>query len=659
MQPNQKGHTYPLQVLLVTIAALLIASAPMSAPAVAEWGHSTLVESTPYKKTHGHWDIVNLPQEFRLNTIHAALLPTGKVLLVAGSGNDPNNFNQYYDDGVMSVLKTVVYDPETNQVKTVPTPRDLFCSGHAMLQSGNLLVAGGTTGYEKLAGTVTKPAGTMLIHDENPNDVPRTFKKGTKFISRATGKVYVSTSDVTTTPASLMDDGQGGTMVMHSTTPVFVEAVAADKSYETSTTEQYDIEGLTGNDAKAVYGEGQAMTLNKQDYRGDNQSYEFNPYTEQYEQVGNLNVSRWYPSLPVMTDGDVLAVSGLDNTGTITKTYEEYSPTTKQWTLEGERPFPTYPALFRTTDPNVLFFSGSNAGYGPNDIGRQPGYWNVKTNDFTPVTGLRQPNLLETSGSVSLPPTKGSNDGSQSWRVMVAGGGGIGESPYSTARTDIIDTSASKPAFTPGPDLPGALRYPNLVVTPWDEVIVSGGSPNYRAEDGKYNYKTVSINPTTNTVTSLADELVGRSYHSGALLLPDGRILVFGNNPLYKANNSNTDYFEQRLEIFTPPELYDSPRPNLQGSDVQEVQRGQELTFTSSSADTIKTARLIPPSTTTHVTNVEQRSVGAIVKSDGQKVTISLPSDENVLPNGWYMLFVTNASGTPSQAKWVHVNSAQ
>ena len=649
-----KNRGQPIVLVCTTLLALALASAPISAPALAEWQHSAVINASDYKQKNGHWDVINLPKEFRQNTIHAALLPTGKVLLVAGSGNNRTVFDQYYD-GVIKVLKTVVYDPETNTVKEIPTPSDLFCSGHAILQSGNVLIAGGTSGYEILPGDVKKPAGAMLIHNEDPSSPVRVFKKGTKFIS-PTGKVYLSVQDVVVNPAMKMDYGNGNVFIMHSSTTVFVEAADADTSYITADNEHYNIAGLKGADTHNIYGQGGPMTLNKQDYRGDNKSYEFDPVKEEYVRVGDMNVARWYPSLPVLPNGDVLAVSGLDNTGQITDTTERYNPDTKEWTLGPSHAFPTYPALFQTHNPDVLFFSGSNAGYGPADKGRDPGFWNVRTNTFVPVTGLRQPNILETSGSVALPPAKGSNDGSQDNRIMVAGGGGVGESPLVTARTDIIDLADQNPHFVPGPDLPNPVRYINLVVTPWDEVFGTGGSMNYRAKGDSYSYKAFSYNPANNQVTPLADEIVGRNYHSGALLLPDGRILVFGGDPLYAdKDNTTPGTFEQRLEIFTPPQLYAGPRPTLFGANNQDVHRGQKLIFGSDDAWSIKTARLIPPSSTTHVTNVEQRSVEAVVKNKNGNVEIDLPSDPSLLTDGWYMLFATNSSGTPSQAIWVHV----
>ncbi len=645
----------PLVLLITTIVSMLIASLPVSIPTAAEWYHENKVNSLNYKKTHGLWETVDLPSEFKLNTIHASTLPTGKVLLVAGSGNNRSNFNKYHDTGTISVLKTALFDPATNQTKLVRTPSDLFCSGHAVMQSGNLLIAGGTSGYELLKGAVTKPAGAMIIHNEDPNDSARVLKNGTKFIG-PTGKVYVSTQDVVVNPATKMDHGYGDVMIEHSSVKVFVEAASADKSFVTNKNEHYTIEGITDTESHNIYGQGGPMTLNKQDYRGDNKSYEFDPIKEEYVAVGKLNESRWYAGLPVLTNGEVLAVSGLDNVGIITESTERYDVAAKQWVLGPQRAFPTYPALFRTPNPDVLFFSGSIAGYGPANKGREPGFWNVKDNSFKAVGGLRDSNILETSASVALPPKQGTNDGSQSYRIMIAGGGGIAESPLSTARTDVIDTNDPTAHYTPGPDLPKPLRYLNLTVTPWDDVFATGGSTDYRAKGNSYSHKTFYINPTTNQLSELADENVGRTYHSGSLLLPDGRILVFGGDALFSdKDDTSPGIFEQRMEIFTPPQLFRGERPSITSPPSQEVSRGEELLYDSKNAAEIKTARLIPPSSATHVTNIEQRSVAAVVQNVNGKVKITLPGDENILPNGWYMLFVTNPEGTPSHATMIKV----
>lgn len=653
--PQVKRRGNPIFMQVATIIALAITSSPMTVSAFKNWNFERTINSYDYKTTYGRWETISLPEEFKLNTIHGAVLPTGNVLLIAGSGNNAENFNAYSNQGVIKVLKTVVYNPEKNTVKMVETPTDVFCAGHAFLQSGNLLVAGGTVGYEVLEGDVKRATGQMVLHNENPDAAPIIFKKGTIFTDNL-GRQYLSKQEVTLKAATKIVDEKGKTSVTRSSAKVLVEAVSEDDSYITDQNLQYKIDGVNPKEANNIYGQGGPMTKQKIQYQGDNKTYEFNPETEEYVRVGDMNESRWYASLPVLTDGRVLAVSGLDNTGVITETTEWYHDHTKNWSEGPRQALPTYPALFRTNNPDVLFYSGSNAGYGPDNIGRTPGFWNVVTNTFKPVEGLRNPVMTETSASVVLPPAKGSNDGVQSNRVMIAGGGGIGESEDVTDRVDIIDLNATDPRYMPAADLPAALRYINLVVTPWDEIFGTGGSSGYRAKGNSYSHMTFSYNPTTNQSRMLAKSPIGRSYHAGALLLRDGRILVFGNDPLFEdKDNTTPGKFEQRIEVFTPPQFFSGERPSLDGAPSFVSDRGQTLNFNSLNSAEIKTARLIPPSSSTHVTNIEQRSVAAIVKTDENKVSITLPTDKNVLPKGWYMLFVVDDHDRPSVAKMVYV----
>lgn len=63
------------------------------------------------------------------------------------------------------------------------------------------------------------------------------------------------------------------------------------------------------------------------------------------------------------------------------------------------------------------------------------------------------------------------------------------------------------------------------------------------------------------------------------------------------------------------------------------------------------------PSAVTHTTDVEQRSValGLTKSTDGMTVTVDVPQDRTLVPPGWYMLFVTDTNGIPSEAHWIRV----
>ena len=143
------------KVFLAATAVVVVAiNGPIAASAGGRALDAYQTSRPDYMSTHGSWRTVTLPEQYRARAMHAALLYDGKVLLVAGSGNSQAEF----DAGTFS---TVLWDPATGEAKSIPTPEDLFCSGHAYLPDGNLLVAGGTRKYEVLAGEVTNAAGVM------------------------------------------------------------------------------------------------------------------------------------------------------------------------------------------------------------------------------------------------------------------------------------------------------------------------------------------------------------------------------------------------------------------------------------------------------------------------------------------------------------------
>lgn len=92
----------------------------------------------------GVWQV--MPFETPVRGIHAAVLHNGNVLLVAGSGNDPDAF-------AAGTFTSAVYQPQTGTFVNVPTPADLFCSGHTQLPDGRVLVMGGNKDYPAADGS--------------------------------------------------------------------------------------------------------------------------------------------------------------------------------------------------------------------------------------------------------------------------------------------------------------------------------------------------------------------------------------------------------------------------------------------------------------------------------------------------------------------------
>jgi hypothetical protein len=623
---------------LVATGVLGFANFPPAFDTVTGWLHERKVNSAEYKRTHGHWQIVELPERQRINAIHAAVLPTGKLLLIAGSGNKRDQFEA-------GTFRTVVFDPESGATTAVPTPTDLFCAGHAFLPDGKLLVAGGTLRYEVLEPDVTRAGGTMVVRNESP-DRAASLRKGTTFVS-PDGRRYLSNDDIVVEPARKTGEGLA-TKVTASETRVWVDAAGQGRSFVNNGPAQYRVEGASGGD---VYGVAEKITMDKQDYQGRKETYEFNPYTERYERVADMHEKRWYPTLTALPDGKVLSVSGLDGGGQVVdgSQNEVYDPATKQWTLRPDldRYFATYPALFQTAVPGRLFYSGSNAGFGPEDRGREPGFWNLTDNTFRPVPGLRDADQMETSTSAWAGPV-------QNQTVMVVGGGGIGESTRSTKRIDLIDLSDPEPRYRPGPDLPEGTRYAHAVTLPDDTTLITNGSNDYRGRGASDNHTARLFHPATNTLSVVADPRVGRNYHSSALLLPDGRVLTIGSDPLYRdKKNSIAGEFDQRIEIFTPPYLFRGARPRIEDAPAS-VAAG--ASFDATVSRKVTSARLVRPGSATHMLNTDQRSVALDLAPNATGgVTLTVPAERTLVPPGPYLLFVVDAAGIPSVGRWIRV----
>lgn len=100
---------------------------------------------TPAECGNGRWDV--LPTRNPVRSMHSVVLHNGKVLLIAGSGNDPEMFEA-------GTFTTAVYDPADGTYTQVDTPDDMFCAGHVQLDDGRVLVMSGNKGYPSDDGTI-------------------------------------------------------------------------------------------------------------------------------------------------------------------------------------------------------------------------------------------------------------------------------------------------------------------------------------------------------------------------------------------------------------------------------------------------------------------------------------------------------------------------
>jgi galactose oxidase-like protein/glyoxal oxidase-like protein/PKD domain-containing protein/Big-like domain-containing protein len=103
----------------------------------------------------GQWTL--LPTTMPINPIHVGLMRTGKILVVAGSENDPT----------VSTYRAAVYNPASGAIDVQTTPWDLFCNGLSWLPDGRALITGGNLQYNPFRGirttTIFDPATEKFI----------------------------------------------------------------------------------------------------------------------------------------------------------------------------------------------------------------------------------------------------------------------------------------------------------------------------------------------------------------------------------------------------------------------------------------------------------------------------------------------------------------
>ena len=154
-------------------------------------------------------------------------------------------------------------------------------------------------------------------------------------------------------------------------------------------------------------------------------------------------------------------------------------------------------------------------------------------------------------------------------------------------------------------------------------------------------------NPATNRYTSMAADPQPRGYHSTALLLPDGRVMTYGSNP-------GDGSFNEKISIYSPPYLFHGARPQITSVATRYWTYGSTQQITASQR--IVSAELIRPAAVTQSSDPNQRLVALPVSVSGKHIRLTVTGNPNMAPPGWYMLFVVNANGVPSVAKWIHVS---
>jgi hypothetical protein len=362
----------------------------------------------------------------------------------------------------------------------------------------------------------------------------------------------------------------------------------------------------------------------------------FDPATEKFYRMEDMAGGRWYPSQTPLNDGGTITFGGLDEQGNTNSTAEIYDV--------GGGWSPPYPANFTPgwyprlhLLPNGKVFMG-----GPNPLSHtfdpSAGTWS-STGSMTNYGGDR---LYGSSVLLPLEPDTGYKP-----KVVLFGGNING----ATNTVEMIDLGVWPETWVTMPPMSVPRVTMNAVLLPNGKILTLGGSTNYN-DPPTAHLAAETFDPVAQTWTPSGTMAYARLYHSSALLLPDATVWVAGSNP-------NRSTWTPQMEIYKPPYLFTAsgalaPRPSISAAPAV-VGYNQTFTVGTSQAANISKVMLIRPGSNTHAFDQEQRLVYMNFTKGTNALTVTSPTSQGAAPAGYYMLFIVDANGVPSVAKFIQL----
>jgi galactose oxidase len=447
----------------------------------------------------------------------------------------------------------------------------------------------------------------------------------------------------------------------------------------------------------------------------------FNPATETSTEVlvTNTGADMFCPGTAVLPDGRVLVNGGSSSSKT-----SLYSPSTSTWSMSGDMNVPrgyegdtllSYGTLSNgvLSGVKVLTLGGSWSGA---EGGKSAEVWNSSTGDWTLLSGVPETNIVgpdpqgiyrgdnhlwmfaQSGGYVfQAGPSAQMNWITTSGKGTITSAGDRGTDPYSingnavlydvgkilkvggapayqqsTGTTYasnsayLIDISAgpgTTPLVTQLTPMSYERAFSNSVVLPNGNVVVIGGQSIPQPFTDSAAILVPEIwNPDTQQFSYLNPMQTPRTYHSTAILLPDGRVFVGGGGQCGAGCPQN----HLTAEILTPPYLLNSDgsaatRPALiaVGTSSSAMLGGTIAAETTGQVASFVLMRL---SATTHTVNNDQRRIPlsmstiSALAGGAYSYTLRMPSaDPGVVLPGYYMLFALNSSGVPSVSTTIQI----
>jgi Domain of unknown function (DUF1929)/Fibronectin type III domain len=362
----------------------------------------------------------------------------------------------------------------------------------------------------------------------------------------------------------------------------------------------------------------------------------FDPATSTWSQVASMHLPRWYPTLTELSDGRYVAISGNStDSNHWADTPEVYDPTANTWTLLSKISTPQvheeeYPFSYLIPNGNVLTI-------GPAEDNTYE--MNVDAQTWTPVGGAS--GVVDGSSVQYLP-----------GKILYSGGASsVLNTEPAQGTTAVLDTNAATPQWRQTAPMLYPRVYHTLTMLANGQVLAVGGGTNSDQNQITTGVLPTEIwDPSSETWSAAAPIAASRNYHSTAVLMPDGRVLVAGGGHPNGLNDPGQD----SAQIYTPSYLSNGPRPTIASAPASTTY-GTTVSVSTPDASSISAVNLVSLGTDTHQIDMNQHFVPLSFTAGSGSLSVTMPSAAADAPPGHYMLFILNQQGTPSVASIVSI----
>jgi hypothetical protein len=393
-------------------------------------------------------------------------------------------------------------------------------------------------------------------------------------------------------------------------------------------------------------------------WKGSRWLFTFDPWTETWtRQATDMAKGRWYPTVTALPDGRALITGGWDESGDDVPNddMEVFTPSPRPDGADGTlvnvgtRPWSQlYPHMFVVPDTTAAG-AGSAKVLMAGPAGRYPanaGILDTATWRWSAIPFL--PTNREFGAAVLMPGGTGGPT-----QVLLTGGSDAPFDSAPTATTAVLDLNAPAAGFRPGPPLLTARTHGAAVVLPDGTVLAvgGGGGTSDPTDGGIYDdpvYRAELLDPGAGAFRAADVQADERTYHATALLLPDGRVLSAGDD---RASH----VAKRTAELYSPPYLFRGPRPRITFAP-EAARYDAAIRVGTPDPGGIARAVLMRPSSVTHVTEMDARSVTLALTAERGGLTLRTPRNGTIAPPGPYMLFLLDRDGVPSVARWIFLD---